>query len=226
MYSVILLSGGSGTRMEQTIPKQFLILAGKPIIMHSIERMDQIKDIAEIIIVCHKDYIDFVNSLLISYNIKTACKVIAGGNSRQESSYIGLLHASYKNVIIHEAARPFVKKTEFEDLINVPFDNTTLGHSIPFTVLKGNDYITGLLDRKELVNIQLPQKFNKESLLEAHKKAIAENRVFTEDASLLLFYTNEKIKILNGSVYNVKITEPIDMMIGEVLYKEYIIGRD
>lgn len=226
MFSVILLSGGSGSRMEQTIPKQFLMLAGKPMIMHTIERLDQIEQVGEIIIVCHKDYTDLVKQYLDSYSIKTSCQIVNGGVSRQESTYIGLQHTVYEDVIVHEAARPFVKRSEFEELMDSPYPNAIFGHPIPFTVLKGNEYITELLDRETLINVQLPQKFRRDDLLDAHKKAAMEGRMFTEDASLLFYYTNMNIAILNGSIYNLKITEPVDMITGEVLYKEYIIGRD
>ena len=62
--------------------------------------------------------------------------------------------------------------------------------------------------------------------MEAHKKAAEEIQIFTEDASLLFYYTKENIMIIEGSIYNIKITDPIDMIIGEAIYKEYIIGRD
>lgn len=226
MFSVILLAGGSGSRMEQIIPKQFLMLAGKPIIMHSIERLDQIDIIQEIIIICHKDYIELVNSYINTYMIKTRCKIIPGGATRQESTYIGLQEATYENVIVHEAARPFVKKCEFEQLILNEHPNAIFGIAIPFTVLKGTDHITELLERKELVNVQLPQKFQRSSLLIAHQKAVEDNKGFTEDASLLFYYEKGNIGIVPGSIYNLKITEPVDLITGEVIYKEYIIGRD
>lgn len=226
MYSAIILSGGSGTRMEKAIPKQFLILAGKPMIMHTLERLDQIEYVKEIVIVCHKNYIDLVDSYIKSYEIRTVCKIVEGGASRQESTYIGLKNSSYPYVIIHEAARPFVKKSEFESLINYPNLNAIYGKSIPFTVLKGTNQVVSLLNRKDLVNVQLPQKFQRNLLLEAHKKAAEEIQIFTEDASLLFYYTKENIMIIEGSIYNIKITDPIDMIIGEAIYKEYIIGRD
>lgn len=226
MFSVVLLSGGSGSRMEKSIPKQFLMLAGKPIIMHSIERLDQIEGIQEIVIVCHKDYIELVKSYLDSYMIKTRCKVIPGGATRQESTYIGLQEATYESVIVHEAARPFVKKCEFDQLILDKHQNAIFGAAIPFTVLKGTDHITELLERKELVNVQLPQKFQRTPLLKAHQKAVEDNLGFTEDASLLFYYEKVNIGIIPGSIYNLKITEPVDLITGEVIYKEYIIGRD
>ncbi len=226
MKSLILLSGGTGARMNQTVPKQFLMLAGKPLIMHTLERAEKIEQIDEIVIVCHKDYQGLVASYLDSYGIHTTCKIIPGGATRQESAYLGLKAAENAHVVIHEAARPFVKREEFEQLITLPEENVTMGCPIPFTVLKGPKKITGLLEREELVNIQLPQKFNRQMLLRAHELARKEGRVFTEDASLLYYYTKAEIAVHSGTVYNVKVTEPIDLVMGEVIYKEYIIGGD
>ena len=76
------------------------------------------------------------------------------------------------------------------------------------------------------MNIQLPQKFDRIQLLDAHEKAAKEGKVFTEDASLLYHYTGEAAKVLKGTSYNVKITDSVDLLTGEIIYKEHIIGRD
>lgn len=129
-------------------------------------------------------------------------------------------------VIIHEAARPFVDVEDFNKLIDTPEENVMTGIPIPFTVIKGDAYVSGLLNRAELVNVQLPQKFNTKLLLDVHKKAIAEGKQFTEDASQVYYYNPElKIRIIEGKDYNVKITTPTDMVTGELIYKEYFAGR-
>lgn len=226
MYSVILLAGGVGSRIESKVPKQFMILAGKPVIMHTLERLDENKKIDQIVIVCNKDYIEIMDHYIKTYMLENNYKIIPGGTTRQESVYFGLQACTNDNVIIHEAARPFVKTSDFNELMNNPSENVMIGHDIPFTVVQGTEKVDGILDRKSLVNVQLPQKFNKTLLLDAHNKAVEENKVFTEDASLLFNYSSEEIKIIEGKTYNIKITTPMDLIIGEVIYKEYIIGRD
>lgn len=225
MISALILSGGKGTRMKNIVPKQYLLLAGKPMIMHSIERLDSISQINEIIIVCEKNFESSLELMMKQYNITTPIRFAPAGLTRQESVYSGLQMVNNESVIIHEAARPFVLKNDFLRLINDEANNITYGYEIPFTVVKGKDYISETLIRNELKNIQLPQKFNTKTLLQAHNIAKENNEQFTEDASMISTYKLDNVKILNGTSYNIKITEPIDFLLGEMIYKETIRGR-
>lgn len=227
MVSAILLAGGSGSRMQQSVPKQFLPLAGRPMILHTLERFEKIKDIDEVIVVCHAQYREKLVRDITSFALKKKYIVAVGGETRQQSTLIGLKAASNDCVILHEAARPFVTVSEFEVMIRDEAPTITYGISIPFTVsVTDGEKITGILDRSTLVNIQLPQKFERKQLLEAHKRAAKEGKIFTEDASLLYHYTGEAAKVLKGTPYNVKITDSVDLLTGEIIYKEHIIGRD
>lgn len=100
-----------------------------------------------------------------------------------------------------------------------------LGYSVPYTIIEGGKKLDRILDRSKLVNVQLPQKFSKSELLQAHEKAFREGFQFTEDASLLFYYEKSEIEIIEGSNYNIKLTESLDMLIGEIIYKEYIARR-
>jgi 2-C-methyl-D-erythritol 4-phosphate cytidylyltransferase len=134
--------------------------------------------------------------------------------------------AHNNNIIIHEAARPFVTLQEFKALIDTEADYVTYGLDIPFTVsVREHDTISGLLERDKLVNIQLPQKLQRDTLLTAYKQAEREGLTFTEDTSLLYHYMKIPIKILEGTPHNIKITDYVDLVTGEMIYKEYIIGR-
>lgn len=224
--SLILLSGGTGTRMNNNTPKQYMQLCGKPIIMHILERVDDIANIDEIIIVCKEEYREIIFNYINNYHLTKNYRFASSGNTRQESVYNGLKVSTFNTVIIHEAARPFVKKEEFAELLNTSEFNVTYGSPINYTVLTClNNFIDGILDRDKLVNIQLPQKFDKELLFQAHIKAKNDDLKFTEDASLLFHYTKEKIAVIRGKDYNIKITTPEDIIIAEKIYNEYFIGR-
>ncbi|MET3548130.1 2-C-methyl-D-erythritol 4-phosphate cytidylyltransferase [Paenibacillus favisporus] len=223
--SMILLAGGHGTRMQQSIPKQHLLLYGRPLIIHVLEKIEHIKNIDEVIITCPEDYLEKTRGLIEIYGLKKTISCIVGGQTRQESTKKGLECVNNTSVLIHEAARPFVSVKDFERIIDMENQNITYALDIPFTVLKGTEHIEENLNRSELFNVQLPQKFNTELLKAAHRWAEKNDRnTFTEDASLLFEYSNEKIKILKGSDYNIKITTPFDFKIAPTIYQEYFIG--
>ena len=227
MYSAIILAGGVGSRMGQSIPKQFLALAGKPIILHTLERLEQMDEVDEIIVSCHPQYKELLQMYIAAYMLKKNYIIVDGGETRQQSAYLGVSAAKNDDIIIHEAARPFVSAEEFHALMAEEADNATYGIEIPFTVsIRTDGAITGLLERDQLVNIQLPQKFKKEPLLKAYEQAEADGLHFTEDTSLLFHYTKKPVKVLEGSPNNIKITNAVDLIAGEQIYKECIIGRD
>ena len=225
-YTFVLLSGGVGSRMHNTIPKQYMLLAGKPMIMHVLEKVDCLESIKKIVIVCADEYRTAINLMLEQYGIRTTVDYAPAGKTRQASVLSGLKLVETENVIIHEAARPFVTVEDYQELINDDSVNAIIGSDIPFTVLKGHDCVEGLLSRSELINVQLPQKFKTKDILEAHLKAEKDNLAFTEDASLLYYYNPEmKIKIIRGKDYNIKITTRMDMLTGEVIYDEIFRRR-
>lgn len=226
MYTLVLLSGGSGFRMKKTIPKQYLLLAGKPVIMHTLERIDRVKEISEIVIVCTEEYIPSIGMMLRQYDIQTPIRFARAGVTRQDSVKSGLELVTTEYVVLHEAARPFVSEMDFRKLIKESSINAIYGMPIPFTVIKGHENVEGILSRQELINVQLPQKFSTNILRNAHRRAGQERRLFTEDAGLVYFYYPETdIKICTGMDYNIKLTSPMDLIIGEVIYKEYFARR-
>ena len=100
------------------------------------------------------------------------------------------------------------------------------GVDIPFTVIKGHEYVEGLLTRSELVNVQLPQKFETKVLLDAHEKAEKDGLIFTEDASMVYHYSPDvRIKICKGLEYDIKLTTRMDMLTGEQIYDEVFRRR-
>lgn len=226
MYTLVLLSGGRGTRMKKDIPKQYLLLAGKPVIMHILERIDKIKEITEVVIVCTDEYVSSIKMMLAQYNIAVSVKFARAGDTRQASVKSGLEFVTTDKVILHEAARPFVSEKDFIKLIEEPCENAMYGVTIPFTVIRGHETVEGILDRSELVNVQLPQKFDTEILREAHNRAAQEKKPFTEDAGLVhYYYPDIKIKICEGMDYNIKLTTSMDLITGEMIYKEYFARR-
>jgi D-ribitol-5-phosphate cytidylyltransferase len=224
-FGMIVLAGGTGTRIGRPVPKQFLLLGGKPLIIHVLEKVRAIAELERVVITCPEAYLGQTAELLANHRLGGKFECIVGGTSRQESVYFGLLALEgYDSVIVHEAVRPLVTSDEFRALIANADENAMYGAPISFTVLKGHDYVEGLLDREELVNVQLPQKFARGKLLAAHEAARREGTSFTEDASLFVHHAGEPVRILPGSERNIKITVPTDMVTAEAVYAD-LIGR-
>lgn len=224
-YSAILLSGGKGTRMQRSTPKQYLLLAGKPIIMHTLERLDKLSSVSEIIIVCENQYQEMILSMCKQYGIEKNIVFAPAGDTRQESVYNAVKLSNFPNVLLHEAARPFVTLSDFSALLNNSEKNVTYGYAIPYTVAVGNSKIEKTLDRSSLINIQLPQKFDTATLLNAHEKARKLGKLYTEDACMVFELTGSEITVMKGTSINLKISEPVDLITGEEIYKEFITTR-
>ena len=224
-FGMVVLAGGIGRRIGRPFPKQFLLLGGKPLIVHVLEKARAIPDIGQVVITCPEAHLAETQELLANHGFDARFRCIVGGATRQESVYNGLLALDgVSSVVIHEAVRPLVTAQEFRNLLASPDENAMYGIPISFTVLRGHDYVEGLLDREELVNVQLPQKFDRAKLLAAHEAARAEGTSFTEDASLFVHHTGERVRILPGNERNVKITVPADIVMAEALYADFL-GR-
>ena len=223
---MVVLAGGVGKRIGRPFPKQFLLLGGKPLIVHVLEKALLIPAIERVVVTCPESHLAETRKLIANHGFDAArFTCIVGGGSRQESGYRGLEALDDSDtVIVHEAVRPLVTADEFRELIAADDQNAMFGIPIPFTVLKGHEYVEDLLERDELVNVQLPQKFDRAKLMAAHEAARRDEATFTEDASLFHRYAGERVRILPGSERNIKITVPTDIVTAEAIYAD-VIGR-
>jgi 2-C-methyl-D-erythritol 4-phosphate cytidylyltransferase len=224
----ILLSGGIGSRAGIATPKQFYLLGGKPIIVHSLERLESVPAITKVIIPSPVEWIDKTQEILESWSFDARFTCIPGGSTRQESVFNALQslsQAGYKQVILHEAVRPFVSSDDFIQLIEHENTNAMYGIEIPFTVVRGENTVEGTLIREKLINVQLPQIFDFDLICKAHIWAKEQGRHYTEDASLLYDFDDTlKISIIQGRDDNIKITYPLDIEFAELIYEKKIRG--
>jgi len=219
-HTLLLLAGGVGNRMDSDIPKQVKLLKGKPMLIYSLHAAEKVDEFDEIIIPCPEDYLGMIKNVVREFGIKKKIRFIVGGSTRQKSVYLSLLKNKSEKVVVHESARPLVRPEYFKTLINDPSENVIYGLDIPFTVLyRDKERVSGIIDRNKIFNVELPHKYNASVLLGAHKKAMAEAKFFTEDASLVFHYGNE-VKILPGHYENIKITTWVDYLIAEKLLEE------
>ena len=222
---MIVLAGGIGRRIGYSMPKQFLLLGGKPLLIHVLEKARAIPEIERVVVTCPTEHLAATRDLIENHRMGSKFTCVVGGASRQESAYLGLVAlGDVQSVIVHEAVRPLVSVDDFRRLIAAEEPNAMFGIPIPFTVVRGHEHIEGLLERSELVNVQLPQKFDRAKLLAAHEAARSDGRDFTEDASLFFEYAGEPVRILPGMDQNIKITVPTDTVTAEAIYAD-MIGR-
>lgn len=217
---LVVVAAGIGTRMGSEIPKQFLPLAGRPLMMHTIDRFASVCPKTDIIVVLGKAFIDEWERLCREHNFTTPHSVAEGGTERFYSVSNGLRLVSKRSLVaVHDAVRPFV----LPDTIERCFREAALyGNAVP--VITPAETVRQLLKtgksrilRRNMIRlVQTPQVFKSEILLKAYSRTFSSN--FTDDASVVEA-AGEKIHLVEGNPENIKITTPADMAMAEVLLR-------
>ncbi len=221
LVSGIIAAGGVGTRLGETEPKQFLDLAGRPVIAWSLDAFSFASEIGEIILVCPADYVEQTEEYAKKYCIGKPCHVVTGGTTRQESVLNGL-RASSKDlnwVAVHDAARPFITSNEVDSVCLMARDvgAAIIGARIVDTIKEvHNQIITRTLDRSILVSAFTPQVCRKGDLLSAYEIASKTRFTATDEASLLE-NAGINVAVHFGSSLNFKITTADDLYLARAV---------
>lgn len=219
----IIVAGGSGTRMNSSLPKQFLPLAGKPLLIHTIQKFaDYSKDL-QIILVLPSSHIDKWEKLCQENQFNIEVKMVPGGETRFQSVKKGLDSIDEINglVAIHDGVRPFISRAIIEKSFKAA---DTFGNGITSIALKDSiRYVKGNInrteDRKDFRLIQTPQTFQIALIKEAYK--VKELPDFTDDASVLE-HSGGQVHLIEGSFENIKITTPEDLIVAEAIFKAFV----
>jgi 2-C-methyl-D-erythritol 4-phosphate cytidylyltransferase len=219
----VIPAGGRGTRLGGSIPKQFLLLDGKPILLHSIEKFESLEDVGEIIVVVPVDQIRRTERLIADAGFRKVSHVVVGGNERQHSVRNGLL--SFENdpdiVLVHDAVRPLVSQEVIREVIKQSKKHgaAVVGVRVIDTIkVEGAGFYTKTLDRKNLWAVQTPQGFSFELLMKAHAAAQHSSFLGTDEASLVE-RLRIPVKIVAGDYKNMKVTTQSDLRIAKMLSK-------
>lgn len=224
--AVIVVAGGKGKRMNSNIAKQYLLLDGKEILFYTLKKFEDCDLVDEIILVTGKDEIEFCRKEIVNkYGLKKVTNIINGGKERQDSVYNGIkaLGEDTEIVLIHDGVRPFVRIEDIKKIIKETekHGSCVLGVKVKDTV-KLCDMQGVVLDtpkRESLWLAQTPQSFKYTTVKEAYEKAYKDGFWGTDD-SMLVERMGEKIKMVEGSYNNIKITTPEDLYMGEAILKE------
>lgn len=214
------------------MPKQFVRLAGKPVIQYTIEVFERVKNIDEIIVVTREDFIDYVYELANTHSFSKVTKVISGGSERYDStlSALSAIAADEANLIIHDAVRPFISEKIINHCIEAleQYEAVDVVVDATDTIVQVQDnLIKQIPDRRFLRRGQTPQAFKKTILGKAYSLFIQdEERVATDDCGIVLKYLPHiPIATITGDESNFKITHPQDIYLADNLIKDGLIGR-
>lgn len=215
--TIIITAGGIGKRMGSSIPKQFLLLGGKPVLMHSIERFAFLKN-TQLLVTLPSDWWLHWQELCQKYNFNIPHILVEGGVERYDSIKNALTRATGDIIAVHDGVRPLVSKTTIENCLKLAHKHGTAVPVLPLkeSIRKGTLEESTSQNRSEFYSVQTPQCFQRDVLLKAYQLPFSSD--ITDDASLV-----EKagfpIFLTLGNEENIKITTPMDLKIGEVLVK-------
>lgn len=214
---VIIPASGSGERFGGKIPKQFLKLGGKEILISCLEKFNGIKIIDEIIIATKPEYFLKITELIQRYKLKKVTKITEGGERRQDSVYNALVSLECgKNdiILIHDAVRPFIGKKKILEIIKSATVHKCVIPGLPVseTVKRTdrNNNVTDTIDRSRLWTIQTPQAFRYDILKRSFEKANEESFTGT-DESAIVENAGYKVRVIEGEKTNIKITYKRDI---------------
>jgi 2-C-methyl-D-erythritol 4-phosphate cytidylyltransferase len=219
-YSIIV-AGGSGQRFKSSVPKQFVELAGKPILMHSIEVFCKYDTDIEIIVVLPKEQIEYWKRLCEKFSFNIEYQIVDGGITRFDSVKNGLSLVKPGGIVgIHDGVRPLVDLKTIEICYNVALK---AGNAIPVVELIDSvreireDGTNTHVDRSKFRLIQTPQVFKSELILKAYEQKYSP--LFTDDASVLESMMPGTIQLVEGNRQNIKITTADDLKYAEMIIK-------
>ena len=217
----VIFAGGVGKRMHsKDLPKQFLKIHEKPIIVHTVELFNDHPEIDSIVIACVTEWIDYLNSLITKYNLGKVRMVVPGGNTAQQSIFKGLEAAeliSEKNddiVLIHDGVRPLITSKTISDNIRSEKE-----HGSAITSVKVKETVL-LVDQDESIRevpsrsdsrlARAPQSFFLKDIIGAHRQALEDNKIEFIDCCSMMQYYGNKLYLIEGPQENIKITTPDD----------------
>lgn len=225
--TAIVLAAGQGKRMNSKVQKQFLLIKGKPVLYYSLSCFQNSREIEEIIVVTGNDSINFCKQEIIeAYGFSKVKAVIAGGRERYDSVYAGLCACEDSDyVFIHDGARPFLTEDMIRRgkeavlasgacVIGMPSKDT-------IKIADENGMVASTPSRSLVWNIQTPQIFSYTAIREAYERARQQNMAdITDDAMVMERFGNMKIKLVEGSYENIKITTPEDILVAKKILEK------
>lgn len=224
----VILAGGVGRRLGDTVPKQFLKIAGKQVIEHTLDAFQNHPQIDEIAVVSHSDFVSQVEHIAVRNNYSKLKKILQGGEERYRSSLAAI--RAYDgpeevNLIFHDAVRPLVNDRIISDCIRALDTYRAVDVAIRTTdtiiQVDEKEYITGIPARAQLRNGQTPQAFRLATIKRAYELALQDPGFkTTDDCGVVLKYLpDEPVYVVEGEQFNIKLTYKEDLFLLDKLFQ-------
>lgn len=229
-FAAVVLSAGSGKRMKSDIPKQYMNLLDKPVIYYSLKAF-QDSGFSSIVLVCGKDDIDFCRREIVEkYNLSGVTAIVAGGKERYHSVYRGLCAVEGADyVFIHDGARPMINGDMIRRLQSAVIEEGAAVAGMPvkdtINIVDESNRIVNTPQRKYVWQVQTPQCFSFPIIYEAYAKLVSDEEkgktipTVTDDAMVLSYVSEHKVKMVETDYRNIKITTPEDFEIAETFLR-------
>lgn len=226
--SAVVLAAGQGKRMNTGTAKQYLLLKGKPVLFYALSAFEQ-SEVDEIVLVVGEDFKEYCKKEIVEkYHFKKIRAIVAGGSQRYHSVANGLSACGQCDIVlIHDGARPFVDRQMIHRAVEGAREHQAciVGMPVKDTIkIIGEDaFIRSTPNRRDVWMVQTPQAFRFELISEAYEQLLAQEEKLsregvniTDDAMVVEYFTRQRIRIVEGSYRNIKITTPEDLQIAEI----------
>lgn len=232
MNYVNILAGGIGKRMGNVpMPKQFMMLKGKPVIIHTIEKFLLNPDIDKIIVSLSPSWYEFGKNLINKYlNDKSKLLIIEGGLERNDTlmKAVDYIEDHFKigdddNIITHDAVRPFITNRIIEDNLRALQKSSAVDTVVAATdtIVVGQDNtVTRIPDRQFMYQGQTPQSFKIRVLKDCYDELTDQQKATLTDGCKICVYAGVKVALVRGENFNIKITTPVDLRIANAIVQE------
>ena len=223
-----ILAGGKGTRMGNVpMPKQFLTLAGKPILIHTVEKFVLESRFDAILVVCPADWLSHTQDLIKKYISDERVHVVTGGSERNETlmkgiDYIQENYGSHDDdiVVTHDAVRPFITQRIINDNIEAALEHPAVDTVVPAidTIVQGTEgKIDDIPVRSTMYQGQTPQSFNIKTLVESYNALTDAQKETLSDSCKICLLAGQEVTLVRGENYNFKITTPYYLRVASAL---------
>ena len=224
--AAIIAAAGLGRRMQHDTPKTYLHLAGKPILIHTLEIFEKVPEVNEVLVVVHPEDLEFCQAEVFDpYPLKKVLRLVPGGKERQDSVYHAL-KVLWKEatdldiILVHDGVRPLVEPVQVSKVVVAArrHGGAILGIPCQDTLKRVNSRgeVVDTVDRRELWQVQTPQAFQAALLWRAYQEAMTRGFYATDEAALVEAL-GETVVVVPSTPLNLKITTPDDLKIAEAI---------